>query len=116
MIDNIHELTLIVNRIKTRRIELIGREKTKYGKLTKKLYDGIVEGKYANDREAAIDIYGPNFKPNNFTRLKILLTEKLINTLFFIDVSDYNFNDIQKAYIECEKLRAAVKNSIFPIS
>ncbi len=107
--DNLHELTQIVNRIKTRRIEIIGKERTKYGKLTKKLYDGIVEGKYNNDREAAIDIYGENFVPNNYTRLKTILTEKLINTLFFIDVSDYNFSDAQHAYVECEKLRTAVK-------
>jgi len=107
--DNLHELTQIVNRIKTRRIEIIGKERTKYGKLTKKLYDGIVKGKYKNDREAAIDIYGENFVPNTYTRLKTILTEKLINTLFFIDVSDYNFSPAQHAYVECEKLRTAVK-------
>lgn len=107
--ESLHELTQIVSRIKTRRIEIIGKEKTRYGKLTKKLYDGIVDGKYQNDREAAIDIYGEDFVPNNYTRLKIILTEKLINTLFFIDVSDYNFSDAQQAYVECEKLRTAVK-------
>lgn len=107
--ENLQELTTIVSRIKTRRIEIIGKERTVYGKQTKKLYDGMVAGKYNSEHEAAIDIYGPDYKPNNFTRLKIILTEKLINTLFFIDISDYNFSNFQKAYIECEKLRTAIK-------
>ena len=107
--ENLLELALIVNRIKTRRIEIIGKERTKYGKLTKKLYDGIIEGKYKTDQEAAIDIYGLDFKPTNFARLKNILSNKLINTLFFIDISDYNFNGFQKAYINCEKHRSAIK-------
>ncbi len=106
--ENLFELVNLVNPIKTQKIEIIGREKTKYGKLVKKLYDGIVSGKYETDQEAAMDIYNTPKPTNKYANLKIHLTQKLINTLFFIDVSDLNYSDLFKRKVKSERWRGAI--------
>lgn len=107
--EKLNELVNIVNRIKTQKIELLGKGNSKYSKLTSKLYDGIVSGKYGSEEEAAIDIYGTDFTPNNFAHLKKNLTKKLLNTLFFIDVSDIHLTDFQKIHIAAERQRSAIR-------
>lgn len=106
--DNLFELVAIVSPIKTQKIEIIGSDKTKYGKLVKKLYDGIQSGKYKTDQEAAQDIYNTLTPTNKYANLKIHLTQKLLNTLFFIDVSDLNFSDLFKVKVKAEKWRSAI--------
>lgn len=107
--DNLFELVAMVSPIKTQKIEIIGKEKTKYGKLVKKLYDGIQSGKYKTDQEAALDIYNTPKPTNKYANLKIHLTHKLINTLFFIDLSDLNFSDLFKIKVKAERWRGAIK-------
>lgn len=107
--EKLNELVGIISRIKTQKIELIGQENTKYSKLVAKLYNGIASGKYGSEEAAALDIYGPNYTPNNFAHLKKALTKKLLNTLFFIDVSTINLTDFQKMHIVAERQRSAIR-------
>lgn len=107
--ENLKELVAIVNRIKIQRIEIIGRGRTGKGQKLKKLYDGIAKGKFKTDEEAAKAIYGESHKKNAYAFLKHKLTEKLLNTLFFINLSDTPVSNFQKSYYQIEKQRAAVK-------
>jgi len=106
--DNLFELVAVVSPIKTQKIEIIGSDKTKYGKLVKKLYDGIQSGDYKTDQEAAQDIYNTPTPTNKYANLKIHLTQKLLNTLFFIDVTDLNFSNLFKVKVKAEKWRSAI--------
>jgi len=109
VMDKLNELVDIISRIKTQKIELIGSGNTKYGKLITQLYEGIANKKYVSDQEAAIDIYGINYTPNNFAHLKKALTKKLLNMLFFIDISDVHFTNFQKKHIAAERQRSAIR-------
>jgi hypothetical protein len=83
---------------------------TNHASHVQNLYEGIAEGKYENDQEASMSIYGEGENSQiYFTRLKRQLYKRLINSLFFIDVNQPSFNDYQKAYYSCHKNYAAVK-------
>ncbi len=103
------ELAKLVSKEKTKRVNIIGQEKKGNSSLTKKLYDGILEGKITNDKEAGALIYGPKFDQNTYVRTKYRLEEKLINSLFFINLNEPHFTDFQKNYYKCHKDAAAVK-------
>ena len=107
--EKLNELVGIVNRIKTQKIELLGQEDTKYGKLVAKLYKGIVTGKYGSEKEAVFDIYGLDSPPNKFAHLKKALSKKLLNMLFFIDISNIHLTHFQKTHIAAERQRSAIR-------
>lgn len=107
--EKLIELVTIVNRIKTRDISVIGRGRAKKGQKVKELYEGIAKGKFKSDKDAAIYIYGKNYSSTSYSSLKNHLTERLLNSLFFINLSDFQSNDFQKAYFEVHKLGAIIK-------
>ena len=107
--DKLSELVAIVNRIKTQRIEIITKSRSHRGEKLRLLYDGISKGKFKTDQEAAIAIYGPDYNPSNYTTLKNKLTNRLLNSLFFINLSTDKYSSFQKAYIDIEKQRAIIK-------
>jgi len=107
--EKLIELAKLVSKEKTKRVNIIGQEKKGSSSLTKKLYDGIIEGKITNDKEAGELLYGINFDPNTYVRTKYRLEEKLLNSLFFINLNEPYFNDFQKNYYKCHKDAAAVK-------
>lgn len=107
--EKLIELAKIVTKEKTNRINIIGQEKKGNNSLTKRLYDGIIEGTITNDNEAGEYLYGTKFDKNTYVRTKYRLEEKLINSLFFINLNEPHFNDFQKNYYKCHKDAAAVK-------
>lgn len=107
--EKIKELVGVVNRIKSQRIEVIGKGKSKRGQLIKALYDGIATGKYETDEQAAEDLYGANYNFTNYTTLKNRLQNQLLNSIFFINLSDYHLTDFQQAYIEARKTSAIIQ-------
>jgi len=107
--DNLKQLIEVVSRNKVRRIEIIGGP-TNYSSNLQKLYDGIASGRLTDDEAAANFFYGDNDnKQLNYTRLKRRLRRRLYNTLFFIDVGQPGFNELQKAYYSGYKDFAALK-------
>lgn len=107
--EKLIELITIVNQIKIQRIEIIGKGRFGKDQKMKQLYEGIAKGKFKTNAEAAKVIYGENAQSTNISSLKGLLTNKILNTLFFINLSGSSFNPIQKNYYECHKLRAVVQ-------
>jgi len=107
--EYLKELVSIVNRIKTQRIKVITRGRAQKGKKLRLLYDGIAKNKFKTDEEAATFIYGENYNPTNYTTLKNELVNRLLNSLFFINLSEDKYSSFQRAYIDVEKQRAIIK-------
>lgn len=107
--DRLIELAKIVNKEKTKRLNIIGQEKEGTTSLTQKLFSGILSSKIQSDQEAATFLYGENYDKNTYFRTKYRLEDKLINTLFFINLSESHYSDFQKNYYKCNKDLAAVK-------
>lgn len=105
--ENLKELIHFVNKQKVARIEIIGNSSNYSGKM-KKLYNGITEGKYSNDEEAMGDLYEEKINKDSYKKLKYRLQNRLINTVFFIDVNRPNFNEGQRAYYTSQKSVAAI--------
>jgi len=92
--DYLKELISIVDKNKTKHIEIIGTDKFKERKLYQ-LYDGILSGTKQLEK--------------GYRNLKLRLEKKAINTLFFIDFDSNIFSASQKAYYSCYKKLTAVK-------
>ena len=107
--EKLKELVSIVNRIKTQRIEVITKGRSQKGEKLRLLYDGIAKGKFNTDQDAATFIYGENYNPTNYTTLKNNLTNRLLNSLFFINLSEDKYSSFQKAYIDVQKTRVIIK-------
>ncbi len=105
--ESLKEIVLFVNKQKTARIEVIGHPSNYSGKM-KQLFDGIVEGKYKTDEETMLDLYGNKNSLDSYKKLKYRLQNRLINTVFFIDLNKPSFNDSQRAFYICQKHVAAI--------
>ena len=99
------ELVDLITRNKVKSIEIIADNVDSDTKLMQ-LYRGISTGKIQNDREAFAYLYPQEDNKNGYYKLKHVLTERLRNTLFFIDVKKNKFSNIKRAYLECQKLMA----------
>ena len=106
--DFLKELSFVVGKNKVKQIEVIGN-RNKSSSLVTKLYNGIIEGKYLSEEDAALDLYQDSPDNINYKKLKYRLQKKLHNSLFFIDVNQAQFNELQKAYYTCYKDYATYK-------
>ncbi|MBT8231368.1 MAG: hypothetical protein HKO66_10965 [Saprospiraceae bacterium] len=94
--DTLQSLIKLLSKQKLKQIEII-TEDVKLSPKTKMLYEGIRDNLFENDNDAAEKIYGPNPSKSGYKKLKYRLTQRLINTLFFIDVQAYSKSEYQKA-------------------
>ena len=103
----IKELASIVERNKIKNIQLLDSSNldTKLGAL----YSGLANNIFETDEVAAEALYQATPNHRAYTKLKSRLSERLINSLFFLDINQPNFKEIQKAYYTCYKNVAAEK-------
>jgi hypothetical protein len=107
--EKLRELVGLITSHKVKGIEIIGGGDFYNSKL-QKLYEGIQKGLFESDDDALNAIYKNNKKSEaNYIKLKSRLEQRLINTLFFIDINKSNHNEIQRAYYTCHKDWAALK-------
>lgn len=107
--DHLKELAGLITKHKIKGLEIIGGPGFSNTKL-QKLYEGIQTGNYSTDEEAILDIYQDLEKSKpKYTKLKSRLQQRLLNTVFFIDINKKNHNDFQQAYYSCHKDWAAAK-------
>lgn len=104
----LQELVHVVNKNKVRSIEVIGNESNN-SSMVASFYEYVVNEKFKNDDEAAQFFYNTSANDSKYKKLKNKLKNRLINTVFFIDVKQPSYNKRQKAYYECYKDWAAVK-------
>lgn len=105
--DTLRQLTELVTKNKLKSIELLDTSKTPKSLLTQ-LYEGIADGQFADDQEAA-DFFYPDKNPALYRKLKNKLRRRLVNALLLIDVKKASYSDRKSAYYECYKEWAAVR-------
>ncbi|MFN8259406.1 MAG: hypothetical protein U0X41_00555 [Chitinophagales bacterium] len=101
--ENITELVSIINKRKLSQIEILDKSLiSRKDTLFAKFYNGIAEGHIKTDRDAVLYIYGSNKDATNYRKLKSRFKERLLNTLYFIDINHAAETDSsKKAYFDC---------------
>jgi hypothetical protein len=98
-------LTQIITRQKINQIMIVTEsgDKTVLGKF----YKGVAEGHIHTLKDAETYLYGKPMDRVLMQKLKDNLYNRLINTVFFIDMRQSNFTDYQRAFHSLRKLHAA---------
>jgi len=97
--ETIRMLCEIISKQKVKKIDVFGPKQNKK-LLVNKLYDGIVSGNIYSNEDAMQILYGQKGSQKNMLAVKRRLEEKLINTLFFIDLKSssqdaYNHSQVK---------------------
>jgi hypothetical protein len=102
-------LVQLLSGVKVSKMNIIGTE-GESGTKVQQLYDAILEGEITDDTEGAQRFFpdGAN-SLKYFSKLKRSLKNRLLNTLFFIDVDKPQFTEYQKASQVCNRNLAIVK-------
>ncbi|MEZ5039837.1 MAG: hypothetical protein R2828_08095 [Saprospiraceae bacterium] len=107
--EELKALVKVISKNKVKKIELIGDGSSSHSNY-QKLYEKISDDTLLTDEEGEAHFFaGSKNKAYYFSRLKKQLNERLLNTLFFIDVNQPNFTEYQKAYYSCYKAATATK-------
>lgn len=104
----LRELVYVVNRNKVKRIELLDLEGSPSSKVNE-LYLAISDGRVKSDEDAKALLYKGDETPNAYYNLKARLKERLLNTLFFVDVNQPKQTDRRLAMHETSKSLAAAQ-------
>ena len=86
--NDIKAIIGLLTKQKIRQIEILGEGSVLSNK-SEQLYQGILSGTITNDIEAASILYNDDPKNPKYRVFKNRFKQKLINTLFFIDVQAY---------------------------
>jgi hypothetical protein len=102
-------LVQLLSGVKVSKLNIIGTDGVSDTRV-QQLYDQVLSGKIQNDEEGA-NVFFPDgvYKDKYFGKLKRRLSERLLNTLFFIDVNKPQFTDYQKANQVCHRNLLVVK-------
>ena len=106
--EDIKAIIKLLTKQKIRQIEILSEE-SKMSEMSKKLYLGIKDGTITNDEEAAQLLYNTDAKNAKYRVLKNRFKQRLINTLFFIDVQAYGRSTYNKVLNRSYKNWAAAK-------
>ncbi len=107
--EQLIELVNIVSKNKAKNLDTVSNFQENESKL-QALYSGIAEGKFASDSEAARFIYPDSPRQHvNYGKIKRRLYQRLINSIFFIDINKPDYDDLQTAYYTCYRDFAALK-------
>ncbi len=106
--EELSDLAQFVKPNKIKDLVIVGTTSNPTTKLDQ-LYHGLTHGHFADDAMAAEQVLGCSARDAAYYKLKGRLYEKLMNTLFFIDVNQPHFTHHQKAYHSCLRQLLAVK-------
>jgi len=105
---DIIDLVRIVTRTKLRDVELLGG-KDAGGSRMREFYEMVVDGRISTDEEAAGYFYNTDKAAPAYQKLRKSLKDRLVNSLFIIDLKQASYTDRQRAYYECYREWAAAK-------
>ena len=97
-------LSQIITRQKANQIQIVTESNNT---VLGKFYKGVSEGKINTLDEAAKHLYRKKMDRVHMQKLKDNLYNRLINTVFFIDMRQSNYTDYQRAFHSINKLYAA---------
>ena len=106
--EDIKAIIKLLSKQKIKQIEILS-EKAKLSEKSMALYNGIKQGDITNDDEASALLYNDDRNNPIYRVLKHRFKERLINTLFFIDVQAYGKSTYQKVLNRSYKNWAASK-------
>jgi len=103
------ELANIVTKTKLRNVELLTNDQN--DSKIQQFYDMVADSCFQDDDEAAVHFYGEekDKRTPSYQKLRKSLKDRLVNSLFIIDLKRASYTSRQKAYYECYKDWAAVK-------
>ncbi len=106
--EELQALVEVVSKNKVKHIHVIGNPDSKATKF-EQFYDALASGRLKNDKEAAAFFYQASPDHAAYRKLKERLQERLLNTLFFVDVNQADFNEYNQNYYTIYKDLAAIK-------
>lgn len=106
--EELIKISEILDGYRIRKVDIIGNDDSE-SRYTE-FFNLLKEGKFKNDTDAAKYFYGEDATDRSLTyrRFKSTFRERLINTLFFIDMRHPNFNDLETATMNIQKEWAAI--------
>ncbi|GIV31503.1 MAG: hypothetical protein KatS3mg029_0854 [Saprospiraceae bacterium] len=106
---DLSELVSLVSKNKTKNIEVLGQGEKNFSNKVNALYEALLDGRIDSEEAAIEAFFSDCANPRQALRkARAKLKEKLINTIFFIDLNKAKFNDEQRAYYTCQKEYAAL--------
>ncbi len=100
--EKLKELVGIINKNKVKSIEIIGKSNNS-NTLIAKFYEALHDQKISSDEDALVFLYGEKSNKKAYYKLKHNLKERLLNTLFLVDVKNKKYSDRKQSYLECQK-------------
>lgn len=107
--QDLHELAQIVTRNKLRDIELISTPEAGNSSKLWEFYEALQDNKFVTDEDASLYFYNSTDSNSSYRKLRNNLKNRLINSVFFINVKQASYTDRERAYYECYKDWAAAK-------
>ncbi|MEZ4990408.1 MAG: hypothetical protein R2824_08345 [Saprospiraceae bacterium] len=108
-LEELNSLVKVVTKNKVKQLDILEKEGPQISQL-QELYQLLSSGEIKCDRDGEEYFFKGNSQQEvYFNRLKRRLKRRLINTLFFIDVNQPSFTNLQKAYYTCYRDATAVK-------
>ncbi|NJO00686.1 MAG: hypothetical protein HC880_02455 [Bacteroidia bacterium] len=102
--ESLTELIDLVTQKRVKKVELFDESSRNKNSNYYKLFDGIHSQKYKSDDDAAQDIYQCSASAKKYLILKTRLKQKLLNTLFFLDVErNEDISEYETSMQECSK-------------
>lgn len=105
--NTLKELALLLTRNKAKSIEVLDVRNREDSKINE-FYYLLTEGTFGSDEAAAAHFYPEQEGTTNYRKLKSALKNRMLNSIFFIDVKKSHYTDRQAAYYECYKDWAAL--------
>ena len=109
--NDIKKLINYISKQKLKQVQIITDKPSFKGK-SKVLYDSILNGDINTDDQAIKKLYGDDEKEKgkgNYRKLKYRLRQRLLNTLFVIDINDYDREQYIKGEVNLIKTWAATE-------
>jgi len=107
-LEELIALAKVVNRQKVKQIDVITSDNPLSEK-AKLFYNGLIDNRITSDEDALQLIYSDTKVSSKYRKLKNRLKQKLINTLFFIDVQTYSITEYQNQLVRGYLIMSAIQ-------
>jgi|GEM_PF-127784 hypothetical protein len=107
--ENIKELIQLLERNKARHIDVIGYGRGLIPSMLNDFYTQMLSGNIRSDSDAAQYFFQSDPSEQAYRKLKTRFKNRLLNTLFFLNVKQSNYTEANRAYLICLKQMYAVR-------